>query len=251
MNIEVRGREAWGARPPKWRGTVSNSQGIFIHYNGGPVPANVLAGDPSAVAAFLRSTQNFHMDHQGWPDIAYSWCVSNDGRGGAIVWDLRGWGTEGAHTLNWNERSHAIFFPIGGDQAPTDAQVAAARFIVAEHARRYGGGFVKGHREAPNSTSCPGEPTMGLIRAGRFTPSSGDVVAPPSPPGVDVQVNKPEMVREPNGTVWMFYSGSPWRSHVKTPADVQTFQFFGVPFKGVDQRTADFLRRNSQEVKCK
>jgi hypothetical protein len=71
----------------------------------------------------------------------------------------------------------------------------------------------------------------------------------PAPGGVDVEVNKPVMMKI--GTkIWMFYEGTPWRIHVQTPADVQTYQFFGVPLKTPDAKTGEFFIRNSQEVKC-
>lgn len=72
----------------------------------------------------------------------------------------------------------------------------------------------------------------------------------PVPEGVDIEVNKPVMMREPNGTVWMYYSGTPWRVHVKSMADVQTFTFFGIEMKQVDKKQADFFRRYSKEVVC-
>lgn len=64
-------------------------------------------------------------------------------------------------------------------------------------------------------------------------------------------MNKPVMMREPNGTVWMYFSGTPWRTHVKSMDDVRTYTFFGVEMKNVDQKQADFFRRNSQLVKTK
>ena len=73
----------------------------------------------------------------------------------------------------------------------------------------------------------------------------------PTPPGVDLNVNKPVMMREPDGTVWMYYSGTPWRVHVKSVADVATFQYFGIELKGVDRNQAAFFRRYSQAVKTK
>lgn len=73
----------------------------------------------------------------------------------------------------------------------------------------------------------------------------------PTPPGVDPIMNKPVMMREPDGTVWMYYSGTPWRVHVKSVEDVATFQFFGIELKGVDRNQAAFFRRYSQVVKCK
>ena len=131
----------------------------------------------------------------------------------------------------------------------TPEQVRGCQTVIAEHNRRYGAGFVKGHREAPNQTSCPGEPTMALIRAGAFNPGA-DAPRPPAPPaGVDPEVNKPVMMREPDGTVWVYYGGTPWRVHVKSPDDVRVFQFFGVELKPVDAKQAAFFRRYSQEVK--
>lgn len=78
-----------------------------------------------------------------------------------------------------------------------------------------------------------------------------NLVRVPVPEGVDTEVNKPVMMREPDGTVWMYYGGTPWRVHVKSPADAQLFQFFGVELKPVDAKQAAFFRRYSQEVKCK
>lgn len=246
MSLAILGRDAWGARPPKWNpGTANPSNGVFIHYNGAPVAGDVLAGDRESVALFLRQIQGFHMNTRGWPDIAYSFCVDAQGR----CWELRGWNVAGAHTMDWNWKSHAIFLPLGGDQAPTEAQMATCRAVIAEHDRRYGKGFVRGHQEV-NQTSCPGGPTMSLIRAGRFNPSSGDVFVPPSPPGVDVTVNKPVMMRDPrNGKVWLFYSNSPWRMHVKTPEHVRTYQFFGVEYKDLDAKQAAFFIANTKAVR--
>jgi hypothetical protein len=71
----------------------------------------------------------------------------------------------------------------------------------------------------------------------------------PTPSGVDPMTNKPVMMQI--GTkIWMFYEGTPFRIHIQTPADVQTYQFFGVPLKQVDAKSGEFFIRNSQEVKC-
>jgi len=143
---------------------------VFIHYNGPAVSNAVLAGDYDSVAAFLRGTQNYHMNSNGWPDIAYSFCVDSVGR----IWELRGWNVAGAHTMNWNWKSHAIFLPLGGNQEPTEEQPASCRTAIAEHNRRYGNGFVKGHQQAPNQTSCPGPAVMARINAGAFNPTGNE-----------------------------------------------------------------------------
>jgi hypothetical protein len=252
-------RAQWGAKPPTWNpGFVSNSQGVFIHYNGPAVSNAVLAGDYDSVKRFLQGIQSYHQNTNKWPDIAYSWCVDSMGR----IWELRGWNTAQAATLNWNWSSHSIFLPLGDKQAPTDAQIAGCQTVIAEHNRRYGTGFVRGHQDAPNSTSCPGTVVLPLVRAGRFNPPSTPqpsrpnipqaipVPPIPTPPGVDLKMNKPVMMQEPNGTVWIYYSGTPWRVHVQTPADVNAFRFMGVEYKVVDSNQAAFFRRYSNEVKC-
>jgi hypothetical protein len=256
-------RAQWGAQAPTWNpGRVSPALGMFIHYNGPPVSNAVLAGDYESVKRFLQGIQRYHINTNKWPDIAYSWCVDSMGR----IWELRGWDVAQAATLDWNWKSHSIFLPIGGDQAPTPEQVEGCKRVIAEANKRYGAQFVKGHQEAPNQTSCPGEPTMRLIRAAAFipgrpavtptpprpTPSPTPTPAPtlPIPPGVDPKMNKPTMMQEPDGTVWMYYSGTPWRVHVKSPADVNAFKYMGVEYKVVDRTQAAFFRRYSQEVKC-
>lgn len=253
-------RAQWGARPPKWNpGRVVPALGMFIHYNGPEVSPAVTAGDYESVCRFLRGIQNFHMDSNGWPDIAYSFAVDSAGR----TYELRGWGVAGAHTMDWNWKSHAIFLPLGGNQAPTEEQLAACRSLIADHNDRYGVGFVKGHQQAPNQTSCPGPVVMRLINEGAFNPGAAPAPKPPAPPappkptpvipappGVDTKVNKPVMMQEPDGTVWMYYGGTPWRVHVKNPDDVRAFQFMGVEYKVIDGKQAAFFRRYSQEVRC-
>lgn len=214
-------RAEWGAVPPRWSTPLYRSLGVFIHYNGGnPLPAAVTSGDYNAVCAHLRSTQQFHMGpSRGWPDIAYSWCVDGSGR----IYELRGWGVVGAHTFNWNDRSHAIYLPLGGDQAPTEAQIAGARTVIAEHDRRYGVGFVKGHQQAPNSTSCPGEPTMARILAGDFQPRP----EPPAPEPEEDEV-KSAMIQDPrNGRI--FHCVGNTRYRLEDSAEVDLLKFLGVP----------------------
>jgi hypothetical protein len=247
-------RTDWGARQPKWNpGVVNPSLGVFMHYNGPPVSGAVLAGDYQAMVSFLQGIQRYHMDNNGWPDVAYSFCVDSVGR----VWTLRDWGTAQAATMDWNWKSHSLFLPLGGEQAPSAPQIESCRAVIAEHNRRYGVGFVKGHQQAPNSTSCPGPKVLALVNSGAFNPgASAPTVKPtaptsvPQPNGVDLKMNKPTMMQEPGGTVWIYYGGTPWRVHVKTPADVNVFKYLGVEYKVIDQTQANFFRRYSQEVKC-
>jgi len=245
--MKIYSRQDWGARPPKWSTPIRTSAGMFLHYNGPPVPNNVAGGDLQAVFQWLRNIQAYHMNTQGWPDIAYSFCVANiDGGKDAAIIELRGWGTAGAHTLGWNERSHAIVFPVGGEQTITDKQVEAANNVIAVHDQKFGAGFVRGHQQAPNSTSCPGGPIMNLIRAGRFRPVTPAPPVPP-PPGVVDPMNQ-KMIKI-GKHVWLFFPDQPWRVRVRTEQDVARFRFLGVPYSELSEAQGQLFLDHTRAVK--
>lgn len=115
-------------------------------------------------AAYARSIQAFHMDTRGYSDIAYSFLVMPSGR----ILVGRGWGVTGAHTLNFNDSSHALCFAgTFTSRRPTAAAIAAARELIADGIRRKKltkTVTIDGHRNAAgNSTSCPGDKLMGLL----------------------------------------------------------------------------------------
>jgi hypothetical protein len=242
-------RAEWGARPPKWRETFRHSQGVFVHYNGPAVAAPVYQGVSSSVRGFLQGIQSFHMGPQrGWPDIAYSWAVDTTG----TIYELRGWGVAQAATLNWNWESHSVFLILGEGQPATDAQWAAVRTIVAEHNSKYGAGFVKGHRQAPNSTSCPGDLVIADLAAGKGNPSPQPTpprpIPIPTPPGVDVNNNTPKMI-EIGKHVWLFWDSSPFRVRVRTPEDVQAYRFMGVPYSKLSETQGRIFIQHTRAVK--
>jgi hypothetical protein len=80
----------------------------------------------------------------------------------------------------------------------------------------------------------------------------------PKPEGVDLKVNKPEMItirkdgnpKNPSKGTWIFYKDTPWRLRVSTADDVNLWRFFGVPRKNVDEKFGNFLLRNTSEVKA-
>lgn len=240
-------RNQWGARPPKWSTPITRSEGVFIHYNGPAVAQPVYDGISSSVQTFLQGIQRYHQDTQGWPDIAYSWACDRAG----VIYQLRGWGVAGAHTLDWNTRSHAIFFIQGQGQPATDAQWASARQIIAEHDRRFGKGFVKGHRQAPNSTSCPGDLIIADLAAGKGNVATNPPPRPlpiPTPPGVNVTTNTPKMIQI-GKHVWMFFDNSPWRVRVRTEADVRAYQFMGVPFSKLTEAQGRIFLQHTRAVR--
>lgn len=174
------------------------------------------------------------MDSRGWPDIAYSFAV--DSRG--VAYTLRGWGVAGAHTLDWNWNSHAIFLPLGDDQEPTDAQIATARQLVADHNHMFGVGFLKGHRQAPNSTSCPGDAVM--RRIAEFDPT----VPQPEVPDPDQEEDdvKPFVVVDPRPgrSAWHVFGNTRYR--LASQQEIDSAVFAGAKYISVnagDQSAVD------------
>lgn len=157
-------RSEWGARPRKWLTPISRSQGMFVHHT--------VTGEGGAET--VRAVQNYHMDVKGWSDIAYSWLVTADG----TIYEGRGWGVQGGHTEGYNSVSHAVSYVGNGDQNVTEAARASMNWVIAEHNRRYGNGFVQNHNDVDN-TGCPGSIISNWVDAGR---PSGPVSTPEDGP---------------------------------------------------------------------
>lgn len=145
-------RAELGLKPPRRSAPLQRSEGVVVHCSAGRQPAD--AGDS---AAALRAMQAWHL-HLGWADVGYSWAFDDMGH----VWELRGWGVRGSHTKaspdgrgSLNTRAHGLVY-LGSGLAPTPAALSAGAWLVAEHDRRYGAGFVIGHRDVSTKT-CPGD----------------------------------------------------------------------------------------------
>uniref|UniRef100_W8BZR2 Peptidoglycan-recognition protein LE n=2 Tax=Ceratitis capitata TaxID=7213 RepID=W8BZR2_CERCA len=54
----------------------------------------------------IRDIQCFHIESREWNDIAYNFLVGCDGN----VYEGRGWGVVGAHTIGYNSKSMGIAF---------------------------------------------------------------------------------------------------------------------------------------------
>lgn len=171
-------REAWGARPGIQIQYYDTIRVGFVHHT---VNSNAYA--PQDVPAILRSIQAYHMDVQGWWDIAYTFLADRYG----TVWEGRGGGIDesfhGAHTKGFQKESFAIG-NIGDftSSEPTSAMLDANAEIMAWKLKRYGvdaAGMstittegsgnelyppdvqvtlraISGHRDA-QSTACPGD----------------------------------------------------------------------------------------------
>lgn len=148
-------RQGWGSRKPTYTPAriKTPTPRLWLHHT-------VLEGTgPAAV----RDTQNFHMDTRRYNDIAYSFLTDDMG----VIFEGRGAGIQGGHTLFDNTQSSAIC-AIGNYEArkPSRAHVnAIVNLAIYGHAQGWWPKFVTGgHRDAPfANTACPGRYLHALI----------------------------------------------------------------------------------------
>lgn len=155
-------RKTWGARKPKAITTLrpEDVKHLVVHYSASDSDEQA---DHKNCAARVRGIQNYHMDGQGWNDIAYNWVVCKHG----YIFRGRGWGVRSAATGPANGFTVAVCFL--GDDTPGKADVTpAAKAAIKEvwsFVKRKGVNVVsaKGHRDFM-STTCPGNELYAFLK---------------------------------------------------------------------------------------
>jgi len=166
-------RSAWGARYGNGNAMAVPVSETYIHHTAGPAPRDE--------AAHMRELEAFHVNTRGWSGIAYSEVVFPSGN----VYEGRGLGRTGAHTLDHNSISHAWCF-VGNfeNDQPTDG---ALRACAGRIRWAMGNGFVRpgspirGHRDV-NQTACPGRNLYARLPEIRSFVASGAAPSPAPPP---------------------------------------------------------------------
>lgn len=113
------------------------------------------------------------MDTRGWSDVAYNFCIDDDG----VIYEGRGFFAAGGHTKGDNTKSHAICF-MGNfeNREPTQAALVAAAEL-ARYGREIGawGEITGSHRDAQawgyspkNGTLCAGKHVQNKLGAIRW-----------------------------------------------------------------------------------
>ncbi|XP_076240325.1 peptidoglycan recognition protein S2 [Calliopsis andreniformis] len=154
-------REEWGAKPPKSslrNLAVDPPPYIIIHHS-----ASNGCTTRAICQAKVRNFQNYHMNEKGWEDIGYNFLIGEDGN----VYEGRGWGKHGAHSVAYNSKSIGICI-IGNfvDRNLSPAAIKAVKSLIS-----YGVTIGKiddnytllGHRQTA-STICPGDSLYRLIQ---------------------------------------------------------------------------------------
>jgi len=122
-------RDEWVAQPPKTKLDPLNlpvSRVILAH------TATERCEVQSTCVFRVRYIQSFHMDSKKWDDIAYNFLIGEDG----MVYDGRGWDSQGAHTKGYNVDSIGIAF-IGtfNDIVPVNKSINVYNLLIEEGIR--------------------------------------------------------------------------------------------------------------------
>lgn len=168
-------RAAWGARPPRsivWVRPQDKTH-TFLHHSTGST-----LGNPDRIQ-WVQNIQAYHMDTNGWADIAYSFLVDDEGN----VYEGRGWDKAGAHTKGFNTVGHGICYLGSGDMSDgpeSPAAHTAIRSLFDEADVRAGRPLTrKSHRDV-YATACPGDDLDAWLKAGM--PADGFEQAPAPAP---------------------------------------------------------------------
>jgi N-acetylmuramoyl-L-alanine amidase len=230
-------RPEWGARPPRWQNPLVRYDGCYSHHG--------VSRQQPAIAIW-RGYQNWHMDGNGWPDIAYTY--GYDDRG--VIYEGRGFLIAGAHTFGFNETANGFCYIGDSDKVPPPPVAVEALYCLIRNAEAVHGktGYVRDHREggqiSGSATSCPGQGLYGVAAKVAHQPQPQPTPTPPTPvnPKDDEMrfiVIEPRSYTDnrPKGPIWLC-SGT-WRRHLRHPEEVDSQKFLGaVEIKATSQGAA-------------
>jgi len=156
-------RAQWGARAPESNGNTiaAHPLGVAVHYSA----ANLGSFPDSECDDKVRGIQNYHIDHNGWADIAYSFLVCPHGN----IFEGRGTGKGSAANgttvgnLNW----YAVCGLGGPKDTPSALMLTAFGDAISLCRKAGAGARVIGHRDLI-ATACPGTALYAYVTAGRW-----------------------------------------------------------------------------------
>ena len=172
----IRPRSSWGARPPSegpyYAGDLHMA---VVHHSAG---ANSYTA--AQVPSIIRAMQAYHMDANGWYDLAYNFVVDRFG----VVWEGRGGGTNravvGGHAAGFNTGTTGVV--VMGDLTSTTPRTAAVNAVGEVIAWKFAVHGIDPSSTVPFTTigSTPGRPAPTRSRGSSATATSG----PPAVPGL-------------------------------------------------------------------
>lgn len=153
------GFDGWNGGAPRGVDERARRIEFFVHYDGGAPVLSRTGGDVP------RLTHRFHKS-RGWKGIGYGHVIDGDG----TIFEGRGFDLAGSHCPEHNVTGYSVQIHIGGDERPTAAQLAAARWLYDQACRRSGRRLaMRGHRDG-FPTTCPGDALYQWVRSGMPAP---------------------------------------------------------------------------------
>lgn len=160
-------RSQWGARSPNGSGNslTGTGKGVCLHWEGPELGSR----SHSECDNLMRSIQNYHMDTQGWSDIAYNLAVCPHG----YIFEGRGKGKgSGANGTSDSNHNYPSVCALVGENDPQPAALDDGIADAVAKLRGWGvGSGMKGHRDVV-STSCPGNSIYNKMKDGRYSGGS-------------------------------------------------------------------------------
>lgn len=121
--FQIRSRASWGARAPARTASVTDALHLAVVHH----TATSNSYSSADVPGILRSMQAYHMDANGWSDLAYNFVVDRFGR----IWEGRAGGTTraviGAHARGFNTGSVGV--AVVGNYVETSASPEAREAV--------------------------------------------------------------------------------------------------------------------------
>lgn len=159
--LNIISRADWGAkRPtsPTRQLAINPPPYVVIHHSGSDGCTT-----QAICQARVRSFQNYHMNQKKWNDIGYNFLVGEDGN----VYEGRGWGQHGAHSVSYNSKSIGICL-IGNfvHHDPNSAAIAATQRLLTHgvaNGKIQSNYTLLGHRQTAD-TICPGDSLYRLLQ---------------------------------------------------------------------------------------
>jgi hypothetical protein len=169
LTLSMVPREGWGARPAETGKMVPHTVSrLTVHHAGtqqsttGPVR--------------YRGWQDWHMDGQGWPDLAYHVIIGVDG----TVYEGRDPAYRGDTGTAYDTTGHFLVVVEGDFESdqPTPAQLDSLAAVLAWAAEHYGvpPATISGHRDHA-ATLCPGRHLEDRITSGELEGAVAALIA--------------------------------------------------------------------------
>ena len=158
--LTVVSRGSWGALAPRiGEMTPHTIDRLTIHH----------AGTQTGVTGQgqIRGWQDWHMNGQGWPDLAYHIVVGVDGR----IYEGRDPAFRGDTATPYDTTGHLLIVMEGNFEVeqPTAAQLTSLKAVLAWASERYdvAPATISGHGDHA-ATLCPGRHLEALIHSGQL-----------------------------------------------------------------------------------